>query len=79
MNDKALFMKLLEDSNLTFQSFSEACMQAFLRGDPSIMKVIKDWRVLNTIPKENLERYTLSHRERAEIMKELETPEEGDK
>jgi hypothetical protein len=71
-NDKLLFTKYLEDANLTYQAFMDACMQAFLRGDPAIMKVIKDWRVLNEIPKEHLERYTLSHRERAEIAKELE-------
>jgi hypothetical protein len=72
MNDKILFMKLLSDADLTYQSFSQACMEAFLRADPAVMKVIKDWRDLSTVPKDHLERYTLSHRERDAIQKELE-------
>ena len=71
-NDKALFFKLLGDDNLSFQKFVDACMQAYLRGDPSVVKIIKDWRTLNEVPKDHLERYTLSHRERAEIQRELE-------
>lgn len=72
MNDKAMFFKLLGDANLSFQQFGVACMEAFLRADPAIMKVIKDWRALSQVPKDQLDRYTLSHRERDDIQKELE-------
>lgn len=71
-NDKVLFMKLLSDGDMTFQSFSQACMEAFLRADPAILKVIKDWRDLSTVPKDYQKLYTLSHRERDAIQKELE-------
>ena len=73
LNDKVLFMKLLSDYNLSYQSFADACMQAFMRADPSIMKVIKDWRALNVIPKQDMNRYTLSHRERNAIQNELDS------
>ena len=71
MNDKLLLMKLLSDDNLTYQGFAESCMEAYLRGDPSIIKVIKDWRMLNEIPKDLQEKYTLSHRERAKILDDI--------
>lgn len=70
-NDKLLLMKLLSDENLTYQSFADACMQAYLRADPSIMKVVKDWRMLNEIPKDLQAIYTLSHRERAKILDDI--------
>lgn len=72
MNDKTLFMKLLSDHGLTFQTFSHYCMQAFLNADPAILKVIKDWKAMSDIPKDHLKLYTLSHRERAAIQKELD-------
>ena len=71
MNDKLLLSKLLGDDNLSYQSFADACMQAYLRGDPSIIKVIKDWHLLNEVPKDFQEKYTLSHRERAKILDDI--------
>lgn len=71
-NDKAVFMKLLSDHGYNFQMFANFCMQAFLNGDPAIMKVLKDWKALNEVPKDQLERYTLSHRERDRIQAELD-------
>ena len=71
-NDKVLFIKLLSDQGLTFQTFANYCMQAFLNADPAIMKVIKDWKAIGEVPKEHMDRYTLSHRERDMIQKELE-------
>lgn len=72
LNDKLLMLKLLNDDRMTFQSFVEACMQAYLRADPAVMTIVKDWRTLNEIPKEHKDLYTLSHRERADVMRELE-------
>lgn len=71
-NDKAIFMKLLSDKGLNFQKFTNYCMLAFLNADPTIMKVIKDWKALSDVPKEHFERYTLSHRERDAIQRELD-------
>lgn len=71
-NDKAIFLKLLSDQGLNFQTFANYCMLAFLNADPSILKVVKDWKALSEVPKDHLDRYTLSHRERDAIQKELE-------
>jgi len=72
LNDEKLFMKLLDDDNITYQFFADACAQAYLRGDRSILKVLKDWKDLTTVPVEHRELYTLSHRERSLIQKELD-------
>lgn len=72
VNDKILFKKVLRDEEIGFQSFVDACMHAFLRGDPNIMKVIDDWKQLSTVPRDHVELYTLSHRERVELQKELD-------
>ncbi len=77
MNDKKLLLKLLADMNLSVQDFGVACMDAFLRGDPHIIKAIQDWKLLNDIPKDQLDRYTLSHRERQELVRQLEEEQKG--
>jgi len=73
-HDKALLAKLLGDDGLSFQAWATACMDAYLRGDPGIIKAIKDWRTINAIPLELQKKYTLSHRERAQILDDLESP-----
>lgn len=65
-------MKLLRDEGIGFQTFVDACMQAFMRADPSIMNVINDWKQLSEVPKEYQDLYTLSHRERMAIQQELD-------
>jgi len=75
-NDKVLMHKLLRDEGVSFQTFTDACVQAFMRGDPAMMKVIQDWKELNLIPKDKLDLYTLSHRERQLIQRELEEIQE---
>ena len=72
-NDKIVFLKLLRDEKLTFQWFVDACMDAYMRADPGIMKVVKDWQELKEVPPEHQGLYTLSHRERKALLDELET------
>lgn len=76
-HDKALLSKLLTDEKLSYQSFAHACMDAFLRGDPSIMKVIKDFKTLRDIPKEHMDKFSLSKRERDAMLDELEKDRTG--
>lgn len=77
-NDKVLMIKLMEDDKINFQRFIDACVQAYLRGDPAAQKIVKDWKALNEIPPEDRERYTLSHRERQKIMDEIGDLPSGD-
>lgn len=71
MNDKLMMMKLLSDDNLSYQKFAEYCMLAYLNGDPSILKVLKDWKTMDEIPKDIQAKYTLSHRERDKILDDI--------
>lgn len=70
--DEAVMVKILGDAGFTFQAFVEACVQALLRGDPNMMKVMKDFQVLRDIPKESLSEYIISHRERTALLEEFE-------
>lgn len=76
-NDKILLVKLLSDIGMTIQEFRSAVSDAFLRGDPHLIKAINDWKLLNTIPKEHMSKYTLSHREREELLLQLEKEEKA--
>lgn len=71
-NDKVVFQKLLRDYDLNIQRFADACVQAIIRGDPAILQVIKDYKELQKVPKDDLKLYQLSHRERKDIFEELE-------
>jgi hypothetical protein len=79
INDRVVFRKLLDDVGMNFQEFFTACMEAFLRADPSALKIIKDWKDLNVIPREMRDKYMLSHRERDDIAKELYDMQEKEK
>jgi hypothetical protein len=79
INDRVVFRKLLDDEKMNFQEFFTACMEAFLRADPSALKIIKDWKDLNVIPRELRDKYMLSHRERDDIAKELYDIQEKEK
>jgi hypothetical protein len=71
-DDKRVLQKILIDDDLTFQAFMEACVQSYLRGDPNILKVVKDYKLISRLPKEKLAEYLLSHREREKLLRELE-------
>lgn len=78
VNDHKVLKKILIDDGMRFQTFVSACVEAYLRGDPSILKVVKDWKDLNTIPKDVRDKYTLSQRERRALLDELEEAGEND-
>lgn len=74
-NDHYILKKLLLDKDLTLQLFMTACVESFLRGDPQSVKAIEDWMQINALPKDMRDKYTLSHRERQDILDEIEEEE----
>ena len=70
--DDVILDKILSDENVSFQMFMDSVIQAFMRGDPNIMKVLKDFKKLRELPKEVLEEYAISHRERTLLLDEFE-------
>ncbi len=71
-NDSIILKKILDDNNTTMQVFFEACVKAYLRGDPNIMKVLKDFLLLRDVSKEDLAGYVISTRERTSLLDEFE-------
>lgn len=73
-NDKILIQKLLRDDKMSFQTFVDACCQAYMRGDPALLQVVQDWKDLNLLPEDVVKGggVILSRRERMEIMRQLE-------
>lgn len=74
-NDFLLMKKLLDNDGLKFQHFVTACVEAFLRGDPDVMRVVRSWREMSAVPKDDREKYTLSPRERDGILDSLDRSE----
>lgn len=70
--DDIVLSKILDDEGVSFQAFVDACVQALLRADPNMLKVMKDFKMLKEIPKEVLGEYVISQRERANLLEEFE-------
>ncbi len=70
--DDVVLHKILADENCTFQGFVDACVQALLRADPNMMKVLKDFKMLAGVPKEVLGECVISQRERSSLLEEFE-------
>jgi len=70
--DIVVFRKLLQEADLSFQHFCDACVQAFIRGDRAILQVIRDWRILGDMYKESLSKSPLSVRERMALLDQIE-------
>lgn len=71
-HDKAVLDKILHDDGLTFQSFCEFTTKAYMEGDRTMMRLLKERLALHQVPKTVLDRYTLSSRERQNLLDEIE-------
>jgi hypothetical protein len=72
VDDYALLRKMLFDDGMKFQFFVDACVQAYLRGDPAMLRFVKDWKMMSEIPREKKAMYMLSHRDRQALLDEFE-------
>jgi hypothetical protein len=79
IDDLRIVKQLLADDELMFKSFADCCIHAYMRGDPLMLKMIKMWKELNLVDGQRKDLYTLSQRERSELLKQLEDMEEKDK
>jgi len=75
LNDHKMMKKLLIDEGISFQMFTDACCQAFLRGDRIIIQLLHTYKDLITVPREEKDSYNLSHRERSKLLDEIEDME----
>lgn len=72
----ASLRKLLHDDHLSIQSFLEACVVAYNRGDTGIMKMVEDHKRLTQVPKAEKSCHLLSQHERKALFDEIEQLEE---
>lgn len=72
INDYAMLKRLLTDAGMTYQAFVSACVEAYLNGSPTFIQVVQAYKDSMEVPRSERVARTLSHRERLELLKELE-------
>jgi len=72
-HDYTMLRVMLKKDKMSFQKFALFCVRAYLDGDPFIIKMLKNYRELESVPQDIQDKHVLSHRERQDIYKELET------
>jgi len=78
-NDHRVLKVLLKKDRLSFQKLVNYCVRAYLDGDPYLLKVVKNYRELEAIPRDVKDKHVLSHRERSSLYDELEAAEKESK
>jgi len=79
IHDHAMMKAMLKKDKMSLQKFIGFCVRAYLDADPSFMKMIKNYRELELVPRDVREKHVLSHRERSSIFDELERAEKEGK
>lgn len=70
--DEKILHKLLFDEGITFQWFMDCIVQSYLRGDPYVTKIVREFKELMSVPKERRDLYELSIRDREKMYDDLE-------
>lgn len=74
--DEALLRQLLNDEGVTFQWFLDCVVQSYLRGDPQVTQIVRQFKALMSVPKERRDLYQLSVRDREKLYEDLEKLQE---
>lgn len=72
VNDYRAFRKLLVDEELSMSRFIEACVEAYVNGDPHMLRVIQRYKERFDEKREQSGSHMLSQRERNSLLEELE-------
>ncbi len=75
--------RMLREERMTLQMFLGLCVDRYVKSDPRMRGIVEAFRRDNQVSKKERPRFTLSKRERAELLDELEDispipPDEGD-
>lgn len=79
INDHRILVDLLKRDGMSIQKFMGYCVRAYIDAHPSMLKVIRDLRELDLVPKDIREKHVLSMRERMHIFDEIERSEKEEK
>lgn len=71
-NDYVIIKQMLVKDGAAFQHLTTACLEAYLRRDAEVLRILKDWKDANVIRKEDKNRFDFSDRERRAILDELD-------
>ena len=71
-NDYAVFKKLLQDDGFSFQSFVRAFVDAYVDGEQAVLEVLKRKHGLPVASKNEVDRFTLSQKERQKLAEQIE-------
>lgn len=66
-----LVKQRLEDDGMTFQWLVRAAVDAYLKNDMAMLKVVADWKAQNVIPKGHTVTFGFSEREKRELMEAI--------
>lgn len=72
LHEQALLKQLLHNDGVKFQQLIDAFVESYMRGDKEALHIVKVWKEMNIVPEELKDKYMMSARDRADIMKELE-------
>jgi len=70
-NDHAALQPLLKKDGIAFQHFVTACVESYLRRDPDVLRLIKEWRDVNHVRWKDENKFDFSDRERRAMLEEL--------
>jgi hypothetical protein len=71
-NDYKVLKKMLAEDNWKFQTLVQACVDAYINRNPLMVKLLCDWKEENALPRKLGNKYTLSGREKRELLDVLE-------
>ena len=70
-NDFAVMKRLLKTDGWSFQAFTRSIIDAYLKRDPLIIKLMAEWREENMLSARAKDTYTFSRHERKELLDEI--------
>lgn len=71
-DDEKILRKLLIDEGISFQWFMDCVVQSYLRGDPHVTRIVREFKELTSVPAERRSLYELSIRDREKMYDDLE-------
>lgn len=77
-NDYSVLRRILKDDGWKFQNLVDACVEAYIRRDPLLIKLLVDWREESYVPNRIRNDYTLSRREKKSVQAALDEIDELD-
>lgn len=76
-DDAVVLKKLVKDDGLTVQGLVATMVEGYMKGNPHLLRYLRDQMELLKVPKDVLDRYSLSQRDREKVLAELDKELDG--